>query len=147
MKVTFRLIGILLVVTSLGAFARETLEIGLSAKNEESDLVIIGVVTSVPTELKEGHGQAYVTIKIEVVLKGHTNLPDIKFIVRGFSDELNPRCCEIERRYLIFAKEGFDVFSFEQEDSGEFGLIRRGRGEYYSGVNGPYSTYLLENNE
>lgn len=123
------------------AEARNTTEYDLPEKVNESDAIFIGRVISLkePEPRINGVGE-YAVVTVEKVIKGDGVGRERKFVVKGFSAELNPDCCQVGETYLFFAKDGYDVFAVGE---GEISMSRIGEGKFLSAANGEFSTYVI----
>ncbi len=143
MKRRFRLLamaGICLLAGGQTA-ARETQRLGLAEKVAASDLIFVGKVLSIETPAAPAAGVGrYAVLRAERVIRGGDVPEPVKFVVRGFSQELDPDCCETGRRYLVFARRGFDVFSLDPAGAS---VERQGKDAFHSAVNGAYGAYLI----
>lgn len=121
------------------ASARETKMQSLDEKISRSDVILIGRVVSIEKPDANVVGvYGYAVVEIQDVIKGDDVPKRIKFITNGVYSELNPLCCSVGGKYILFAQRGFDVF----DDAGdELVFVRKGVDEYHSAVNGPYSAY------
>lgn len=87
-----------------------------------SDIVVVGQVIGDPRELVAGAASRFVTVEVSLTLKG-TAAKRIEFMAETGISEMNPRCCEKGRSYLLLL-----------DDVGE--------GRYMS-VNGPFGARML----
>ena len=114
--VSFGFIGALL---SVAARANAVTEQPFQTRVDVATLVVIATASS--TEGGAGHVQ-YSVLKIDSVLKGSAP-PTIRLVTTRFVAELNPLCCVVGSRYLLFLESTKD-------------------GSYVT-VNGPFGAYLL----
>lgn len=142
---TFLASAILLVGFVLSAnfaLARETRLLSLDEKVSASDAIFIGKIISIEDPDPSIPGvERYVVVQVEQVLLGRNFPQTVQFVIKGFSQELDPLCCQKKRKYLFFAHRGFEIFDFNPEGAV---IIRREENRFYSATNGPYSTYLIK---
>lgn len=123
------------------ATARLTSPMSLQEKINNSDLVLVGIAkaTIAPSQKLDGV-ERYTVIEIQSVLYGGQMGFSTNFVTIGFSEELDPRCCKVGERYLLFVKRGFTVFKIRDK---ELGFSQERTNDFISAVNGPYSTYHI----
>ncbi|MEL1263276.1 hypothetical protein [Pseudoxanthomonas putridarboris] len=134
------LLSILTLTGSDAAYARETRELCLDEKIESSEAIFIGraVLLEEPSPHLAGVSQ-YAAVKVENVLKGNV-ADEVRFVVRGFSSELNPPCCETDKVYLFFAKHGYELLELSGT---EISSTIQDQDRFLSGTNGPFSTFQI----
>lgn len=135
------LTALLLVLSSQSALSRETRRMCVPEHIAVSDVVFTGkAITLVEPAAKIPGVNRYAVIEVLEVLKG--SVPrKVSFVVSGYSAELNPDCCKIGKKYLFFAKRGYDVFELS---SGRFSVSTKGKEGFLSATNGKFSTFPLQ---
>lgn len=143
MSVSWILATVLLLVGfSQIADARDTREHDLPEKVEGSDEIFVGTVIALSSPDPRINGVAeYAVVRVDKALKGGGIGHEKKFVIKGFSAELNPDCCQIGKSYLFFARNGYEVFVMGAR---EFSMARIHEGDFLSAVNGRFSTYLID---
>lgn len=110
--------------TNLCAF--DVLNLSVKNKISKSDIVFSGTVLSID-ELIIGNNDTikFANIRVENSIKGKAKNSIIRFALSTGISELNPNCCALNSRYLIYARKGADSLYFS--------------------TNGPFGTYLIGN--
>lgn len=130
-----------LVVNMGTAHSRITRQMCIAEQVATSDVVFAGKIIALVEPTSRMHGvNRYAVIEVRDVLKG--SVPSkVRFVVSGYSAELDPDCCEVGTTHLFFSRRGYDVF---EEAEGSFVISTHGNDEFLSSTNGKHSTFLMD---
>ncbi len=113
---------ILFALSLVGAArANQVVELSFAHKKAQSDLIVIGKVTSLDAKPCL-HGDRCAQVRIATVLKGPAR-NGVVVLYEGMVAELDPLCCRVGTTYLFFLQK-----------------VRKG---VYASVNGPFGIYRI----
>ena len=112
-----------------------------SEKSQAASIIVIAEVLGLErTDPPIWAAKSFARLRVVRIIKGKGVESTLNFITVGFSDELNPRCCVVGKKYLLFLYRGYQVF---EEQGGMDVVALKDPKKYVSAADGAYSAYQL----
>lgn len=125
MKIALKLGIMLFIFAPLMASAYDVVKMEMKDKILKSDLIFSGLVLSISElTLRKNVSVKYANFRVDNLIKGSGEILTVRFALSNGISELDPKCCLINERYLIFAKKGSNSI--------------------FISSNGPYVAYVLK---
>lgn len=105
MKVALKVGIMLFIFAPLRANAYDVVKMEMKDKVLKSDLIFSGLGLSISELTLQKVSVKCANFRVDILIKGSGEILTVRFALSNGMSELDPKCCLINERHLIFAKK------------------------------------------